>query len=80
MKNTIVHSARVGKSSVESTSDTVFIQADNISFAPPLNRYKIDGNKIQSVQDILEILKRVDMYVDEIGVKGIEHLVADGQL
>lgn len=67
------------ESEISSTPDTIFLQADNITFAP-LKRYKIDANKIQSVEDILEILKRIDMYVDEKGVKGIEHLVADGQL
>ncbi len=38
---------------------------------------KIDPDKIQSVQDILEILKRIPMYVDDEAVKGIEHLIAD---
>lgn len=70
----------VNEDKISPTSNTVFRQVDNMSFAPPLKRYKIDANKIQSVEDILEILKRIDMYVDEKGVKGIEHLVADGQL
>ncbi|PFD94666.1 hypothetical protein CN275_00305 [Bacillus anthracis] len=44
----------------------------------PLSFHKIDANKITSVQDILEILKRIPMYVDDDAVKGIEHLIADG--
>ncbi|TCW59081.1 hypothetical protein EC917_101335 [Bacillus thuringiensis] len=43
----------------------------------PITRRKIDPNKIQSVQDILEILKRIPMYVDDEAAKGIEHLIAD---
>ncbi|USL05483.1 hypothetical protein LIS83_29480 (plasmid) [Bacillus anthracis] len=70
----------INETEITPISKTAFRHADNISFAPPLKRYKIDANKIQSVEDILEILKRIDMYVDEKGVKGIEHLVADGQL
>ncbi|MCU5561991.1 hypothetical protein [Bacillus pacificus] len=42
-----------------------------------IKRRKIDPDKIQSVQDILEILKRIPMYVDDEAVKGIEHLIAD---
>ncbi|MCC2352025.1 hypothetical protein [Bacillus pacificus] len=42
-----------------------------------LSVHRIDPNKIQSVQDILEILKRIPMYVDDEAVKGIEHLIAD---
>ncbi|EEM58668.1 hypothetical protein BK764_00230 [Bacillus thuringiensis serovar israelensis] len=43
----------------------------------PVIRRRIDPNKIQSVQDILEILKRIPMYVDDEAIKGIEHLIAD---
>ncbi|MEK4905434.1 hypothetical protein [Bacillus sp. FSL R9-9834] len=42
-----------------------------------IKRRKIDPDKIQSVQDILEILKRIPMYVDDKAVKGLEHLIAD---
>ncbi|KMP32211.1 hypothetical protein TU52_18805 [Bacillus cereus] len=45
----------------------------------PLSVHRIDANKITSVQDILEILKRIPMYVDDEAVKGIEHLIADEQ-
>ncbi|PEO55423.1 hypothetical protein COI63_34450 [Bacillus toyonensis] len=41
----------------------------------PIHRYRIDPNKIKSVQDAIEILKRIPMYVDDEGLKGIEHLI-----
>lgn len=41
----------------------------------PSHLHKIDPNKIQSVHDVFEILKRIPMYVDDEGVKGIEHLI-----
>ncbi len=43
----------------------------------PVHRHRIDSNKITSVQDIIEILKRITVYVDDEAVKGIEHLIAD---
>ncbi|WP_342761950.1 hypothetical protein [Bacillus sp. BR3(2024)] len=39
--------------------------------------HKIDANKIQSVEDIVLILSRLDLHVDDEGLKGIEHLIAD---
>ncbi|MEC5238515.1 hypothetical protein [Bacillus mycoides] len=50
---------------------------DNTINLRPISHHRIDPSKIQSVQDILEILKRMPMYVDDEGVKGIEHLIAD---
>ncbi|MBJ8031401.1 hypothetical protein [Bacillus cereus group sp. N21] len=41
------------------------------------HRYKIDPNKIQTLDDVIQILRRVDMHVDDKGVKGIEHLIAE---
>ncbi|MBJ8031461.1 hypothetical protein JDS96_27260 [Bacillus cereus group sp. N21] len=41
----------------------------------PTHRHKIDPNKIQTLDDVIQILRRVDMHVDDEGVKGIEHLI-----
>ncbi|PFR79175.1 hypothetical protein COK40_02485 [Bacillus cereus] len=37
--------------------------------------HKIDPNKIQSVHDVVEILKRIPIYINDDVVKGIEHLI-----
>ncbi|HHL0970317.1 TPA: hypothetical protein ACQUHP_001826 [Bacillus cereus] len=37
--------------------------------------YKIDPNKIKTLDDVIQILKRVTIYVNDEGVKGIEHLI-----
>ncbi|MDV6040448.1 hypothetical protein N7X28_28940 [Bacillus sp. SM-B1] len=42
----------------------------------PLKRYKIDPNKIQSLDDVISILKNVTIYVNGEGaLKGLEHLI-----
>lgn len=64
---------------VVNTPETMTVPAETITMES-VKRYKIDANKITSVDDIVQIIKRLDMYVDEKGVKGMEHLIADGQL
>jgi hypothetical protein len=39
--------------------------------------YKIDPNKIKTLDDVIRILRRVHLHVNEEGLKGIEHLIAD---
>ncbi|WP_198559952.1 hypothetical protein [Bacillus sp. SN10] len=42
----------------------------------PLKQYKIDPNKIQSLDDVISILKNVTIYVNgEEALKGLEHLI-----
>lgn len=45
----------------------------------PLKRYKIDPNKIQSLDDVISILKNVTIYVNgEEVLKGLELLIEKG--
>ncbi|XKK18032.1 hypothetical protein HFP64_00105 [Bacillus sp. AC79A.1] len=37
--------------------------------------HKIDPNKIKTLDDVIQILKRVNLHVDDEGLKGIEHLI-----
>ncbi len=42
----------------------------------PLKRYKIDPNKIQSLDDVITILKNVTLYVNgEEALESLEHLI-----
>ncbi|WP_199795771.1 hypothetical protein [Bacillus thuringiensis] len=42
----------------------------------PVNQYKIDPNKIQSLDDVISILKNVTIYVNgEEALEGLEHLI-----
>lgn len=42
----------------------------------PLKRYKIDPNKIQSLDDVISILKNVTIYVNgEEALEGLGHLI-----
>lgn len=42
----------------------------------PLKQYKIDPNKIQSLDDVISILKNITIYVNgEEALKGLEHLI-----
>ncbi|AHZ54030.1 hypothetical protein P4H56_23895 [Bacillus cereus] len=43
----------------------------------PTYPHKIDPNKIQSVHDAIEILKRIPLYLNDEAVKGIEHLIEE---
>lgn len=39
-------------------------------------RYKIDPNKIQTLEDVIAILKKVPMYANgEEALEGLEHLI-----
>lgn len=42
-------------------------------------QHKIDPNKIKTIDDVIEILKRIPMYVDDVYVKAIEHLVVSDE-
>ncbi|WP_170954544.1 hypothetical protein [Bacillus cereus] len=44
-------------------------------YLQPTYPHKIDPNKIQSVHDAIEILKRIPIYLNDEAVKGIEHLI-----
>lgn len=37
--------------------------------------HKINPNKIKTLDDVIQILKRVNLHVDDEGLKGIEHLI-----
>lgn len=50
------------------------IPSTSIQFKP-IKRYKIDPNKIKTLDDVIQILRRVGMHVDDEGAKGIEHLI-----
>ncbi|HDR7611466.1 TPA: hypothetical protein QCX47_003066 [Bacillus mycoides] len=41
----------------------------------PTFPHKIDPNKIKTLDDVIQILKRVTLHVDDEGLKGIEHLI-----
>lgn len=42
----------------------------------PVKQYKIDPNKIQSLDDVISILKNITIYVNgEEALKGLEHLI-----
>ncbi|WP_180247225.1 hypothetical protein [Bacillus cereus] len=44
----------------------------------PVKKYRVDPNKIQTLDDVIAILKRVTIYVnDEESLKGIEHLIEE---
>ncbi|MED4447431.1 hypothetical protein [Bacillus thuringiensis] len=43
----------------------------------PIKQHKIDPNKIKTLDDVIQILKRITLHVNEEGLKGIEHLIAD---
>lgn len=49
---------------------------DKIITFKPLKQYKIDPNKIQSLDDVITILKNITIYVNgEESLKGMEHLI-----
>ncbi|MEB9506877.1 hypothetical protein P4J13_23370 [Bacillus anthracis] len=37
--------------------------------------HKINPDKIQTLEDVVQILKRLDLHVDDEGLKGIEYLI-----
>ncbi|WP_179117553.1 hypothetical protein [Bacillus cereus] len=39
--------------------------------------YKIDPNKIKTLDDVIQILRRVHLHVNEEGLKGMEHLIVE---
>ncbi|MDA2086266.1 hypothetical protein PDM90_02585 [Bacillus cereus] len=42
----------------------------------PVKQYKIDPNKIQTLEDVITILRNVTIYVNvEKSLEGIEHLI-----
>ncbi|WP_180226188.1 hypothetical protein [Bacillus wiedmannii] len=43
----------------------------------PTHPHKIDANKIKTLDDVIRIFSRMDLRVDDKGLKGIEHLIAD---
>ncbi|EJQ03076.1 MULTISPECIES: hypothetical protein [Bacillus cereus group] len=50
------------------------MKVKTIAFKPQ-RRHKIDPNKIKTLDDVIQILRRVTMHVDDDGLKGIEHLI-----
>ncbi|MEB4814729.1 hypothetical protein [Bacillus thuringiensis] len=52
------------------------VQNKNEIHLRPIHSRKIDPNKIKTLDDVIQILQRVTIHVnDEEGVKGIEHLI-----
>lgn len=48
----------------------------NIITLKSLKQYKIDPNKIKTLDDVITILKNVTIYVNgEEALKGLEHLI-----
>ncbi|MEK5251345.1 hypothetical protein MKX66_27865 [Bacillus sp. FSL R9-9530] len=47
---------------------------NSISFRPTFP-HKIDGSKIKSLEDVIKILKLMDIRLDDKAVKGLEHLI-----
>ncbi|MFE9082218.1 hypothetical protein [Bacillus mobilis] len=43
----------------------------------PTYPHKIDANKIKTLDDVIQIFSRMELCVDDKGLKGIEHLIAD---
>lgn len=39
--------------------------------------HKIDPNKIQTIDDVIQIMKRLVLFVNDDGLKGIEHLIVE---
>lgn len=42
----------------------------------PTHPHKIDANKIKTLDDVILILSRLDLHVNDEGSKGMEHLIA----
>ncbi|OUB61240.1 hypothetical protein [Bacillus thuringiensis] len=51
------------------------VKNKNEIYLRPTYSHKIDPNKIKTLDDVIQILKRVILHVDDEGVKGIEHLI-----
>ncbi|MCQ6359964.1 hypothetical protein [Bacillus cereus] len=47
---------------------------DSIHFRPTYP-HKIDGSKIKSLEDVIKILRLMDIRLDDKAVKGLEHLI-----
>ena len=47
---------------------------DSIYFKPTFP-YKIDANKIKSLEDVVKIIRLMDIRLDDTAVKGLEHLI-----
>ncbi|MFJ7552436.1 hypothetical protein ACIQXZ_00785 [Bacillus thuringiensis] len=44
-------------------------------------RYRIDPNKIQTLEDVIAILKKVPMHVNgEEALEGLEHLIEEEEI
>ncbi|MED1287352.1 hypothetical protein [Bacillus mycoides] len=43
----------------------------------PTYPHKIDGSKIESLEDVIKILRLMDIRLDDKAVKGLEHLIED---
>ncbi|HHL0974524.1 TPA: hypothetical protein ACQUHP_006317 [Bacillus cereus] len=52
---------------------------NEIQLRPTYSR-KINPNKIKTLDDVIQILKRVAQHVNDEGVKGIEHLIERGEV
>ncbi|MDK7384694.1 hypothetical protein OWP17_05940 [Bacillus pacificus] len=39
--------------------------------------HKIDVNKIKTLDDVIQIFRRMELHVDDKGLKGIEHLIVE---
>ncbi|MFP3377104.1 hypothetical protein SB767_11775 [Bacillus sp. SIMBA_069] len=43
----------------------------------PTHPHKIDANKIKTLDDVIQVFSRMELRVDDKGLKGIEHLITD---
>ncbi|MGN7195675.1 hypothetical protein ACTHS9_16205 [Bacillus mycoides] len=51
------------------------MEAKTLTFKP-VKQYKIDPNKIQTLDDVIKILRNVTIYVNgEEELEGLEHLI-----
>ncbi|MEW4236030.1 hypothetical protein Q0N71_23150 [Bacillus thuringiensis] len=52
---------------------------DKVLTLKSIKSYKIDPNKIKTLDDVVQILRRVHLRVNEEGLKGIEHLIVEDE-
>lgn len=43
----------------------------------PTHPHKIDAKKIKTLDDVILLLSRLELHVNDEGLKGIEHLIVE---
>lgn len=51
------------------------IEKKDSIYLRPTYHHKIDGSKIKSLEDVIKILRLMDIRLDDKAVKGLEHLI-----